>query len=85
LQVLTLEQLEEGFRGNRGSKESLLVDVAAKNLLKTLVATFCGASCYFYPPPQMNSARELLDVACQLIQPFVNCDDHMIAPAPSYL
>ena len=49
LQVLTLEQLEEGFRGKRGSKESLLVDVAAKNLLKTLVATFCRASCCFFP------------------------------------
>ena len=46
---MALEQLEEGFRGKRGSKESLLVDVAAKNLLKTLVATFCRASCCFFP------------------------------------
>jgi len=40
---------KERVQGNGGSKELLFVDVAAKNLLERLVATFLCLSYFFFP------------------------------------
>ena len=80
LQVVTLEQPIERGQGQwrKLSKELLLVDVAAKNLLERLVAAFPVPICIFSPTPDEFSTWAS---RCCLVD-RASCEDHTIAPAP---